>query len=613
MRRRSRRLGSVGSALLLTVVTLGLSASQSSCVDVSPAPPTQSIAAKIDDWRDEIIYQVLIDRFADGDVSNDYRVDHAAPARYHGGDWKGLADHLDYVQALGVTALWISPIVKNVETDAGIDSYHGYWTQDPFALNPHFGNLSDLRDLVGRAHARNIKVVLDIVTNHMGQLFYYDINMNGRPDEDVRGGVDPTGKSTSPTIHITEYDPDYEGGGVQSWTSLGIAGPAPIMFFHDATINRLAPSDGRLANPANYHRRGRIINYDNPPDGREQTLFGDFPGGLKDLATENAEVVDAMSEAYAKWIELADLDGFRIDTVKHVDHPFWQEFGRRIRAKAASLGKNKFLMFGEVFDGKDELVGSYTHDKELDGLFDFPQYFQVYRDVLIGGAPTKNIENRWTERRANWSTKPEESGLGVAPADLHVNFLDNHDVGRYLWQAAVAGRTDAKSVLHDALVLLLTEDGIPCIYYGTEQDFTGGNDPANREDLSPTNFATGGDTFQLIRRLADVRKSSRAISRGAIKFVWTTDKKASEPDGGIVAFERSTPEGDYALVVLNTAADHKSATVSGTTPMTVGAASGTQLVDALATKDARAFVVGAGGQLNVELGPHDAVVLLRKK
>ena len=593
-----------------------------SCVDVSPAPAEFHPGSHVDDWRDEVIYQVLVDRFADGDASNDHRVDRSAPARFHGGDWRGLAEHLDYVQALGVSAIWISPIVKNVETDAGIDSYHGYWQQDPFALNPHFGNLQDLRDFVGKAHARGIKVILDVVTNHMGQLFYYDINMNGRPDEDVRGGVDPTGTATSPTIHISEYDPDYEAPAVMSWTSLGIAGPAPVIFLNDPSIGRVPPPDPRLADPANYHRRGRIIDYDSPVRGRDQTLFGDFPGGLKDLATENQAVRDAMFEAFSKWIELADLDGFRIDTVKHVEPEFWQDFNARIRRKAASLGKNKFLMFGEVFDGRDELLGMYTKNKQFDGLFDFPQYFQVFRDVFVDGKPTKQIEARFTERAKNWSTDSNDGGLGIAPVNLHVNFLDNHDVGRFLWQAR--GRADATAVLKNALVFQLTEGGIPCIYYGTEQGFSGGNDPANREDLWNSGYATNGELFGHVARLTQLRRKSKALSRGKLSFTWTSalnaspgaadaDKAAcaSGTDCGVVAFERTIDgTGDYALVVINTHPTQKAATNGAGAVMKVSVAPGTTLVDALATTGGRAYPVGADGKLNVELGPNESVVLL---
>jgi glycosidase len=578
-----------------------------SCVDVSPEPSSFNVASHVSEWKDEIIYQVLIDRFADGDLSNDYRINRSAPARYHGGDWKGLADKLDYIEALGVTTLWISPIVKNVETDAGIDSYHGYWTQDPFLLNPHFGNLEDLRDLVGKAHARKIKIVLDIVTNHMGQLFFYDINQNGRPDESVQGGIKTKGDKG---VHLTEYDPDYEAPVVQSFTSLGNAGPAPIIFIKDPSINRIPPTSPEaafLATAEAYHRRGRIVNYDQPPDGDEQTMFGDFPGGLKDLATEHPQVQKVMIDAYSKWIELADLDGFRIDTVKHVDHGFWQVFAKAIRAKAKSLGKDKFLLFGEVFDGRDTLVGSYTKDDELDGLFDFPQYFQVFQDVFIKAGPTSKVPGRWSERDTNWSHTPPAGGIGHPPNELHVNFLDNHDVGRFLWQVpTLSGRTDDVAVLKNALVFQLTEDGIPCIYYGTEQEFRGGNDPSNREDMwaTATPYSTSGETFKHVARLNRIRKAAPALRQGDMKFVFSTDHVADEPDAGLLAYERVvTGSGQYALVVINTNAKHPS---TATFPVR---APDVNLVDQLVPSGGKS-VKPSAGSVTVTVPPTSALILM---
>jgi alpha-amylase len=599
-----------------SLIPICLTLAAASCVDVSP-DPNFKVGDHVDEWRDEILYQVLVDRFANGDLSNDYRVNKSHPARYHGGDWRGLADRLDYVQALGVTALWISPIVRNVETDAGIDSYHGYWTQDPFLLNRHFGNLHDLQDLVQKAHKRGIKIVLDIVTNHMGQLFFYDINQNGRPDESVEGGIKTKGEKT---VHITEYDPDYETPVVQSFTSLGNAGPAPIVFIRDPAINRIPPQTPEaaiLASPDGYHRRGRIVNYDQPPDGDEQTMFGDFPGGLKDVATEDPRVQQTMINAYARWIELADLDGFRIDTVKHVEHDFWQKFGKGIRDRARALGKSKFLMFGEVFDGRDKLVGSYTYNDELDGLFDFPQYFQVFRDVFIGAGPTKKVEARWAERATNWSATAPAGGIGVPPVNFHVNFLDNHDVGRFLYQAQQSGRKDdAVAVLHNALTFLLTEDGVPCIYYGTEQNFSGGNDPSNREDLwnTPKPYDTSGDTFKRIARLNKIRKASAALRRGGMTFTWTTDHVGDESDAGMLAFERIADRADgskdYALVVINTNPKKAGTTEFGGTAMKVGVPA-LDLVDVLAPSGGQAVSV-ASGTVKVTVPPTSAVVLLPK-
>ena len=155
----------------------------------SPTTAQQpALATHVQDWRDEVIYQVIVDRFADGDVNNDFNVEPGALDQYQGGDWQGIEDHLDYIQALGVTTLWISPIVQNVDSDADVDGYHGYWQQDLTAAQPA---LRRPRQPCVRwsphAHDRGMKVVLDIVCNHMGQVFFYDINLNGRPDDYVEG------------------------------------------------------------------------------------------------------------------------------------------------------------------------------------------------------------------------------------------------------------------------------------------------------------------------------------------------------------------------------------------------------------------------------------------
>src|SRR5260370_17482379 len=145
-------------------------------------------------------------------------------------------DHFDYLRSLGVPALWISPVVRNLETDANFDAYHGYWQQDFEQVNPHFGDLAKLRELVQAAHAKNFKVILDIVTNHVAQLFYYDINGNGSPDENVYGAgcgeqppMDRQPCPTPPVItHVSEYHPDYDPQALPGYTSLAFPGPPPI-------------------------------------------------------------------------------------------------------------------------------------------------------------------------------------------------------------------------------------------------------------------------------------------------------------------------------------------------------------------------------------------------
>lgn len=574
------------------------------CRDVEPIEPGANLTSNVDDWRDEVIYQILVDRFANGDPNNDYRVNPHAMAAYHGGDWQGIIDHLDYLEELGVTALWISPVVKNVETDAGVDGYHGYWTQDFLAPNPHFGDLAKLRELVDEAHARDMKVILDIVTNHVGQVFYYDINGNGQPDESVFGSG-----TSSPLTRVSEYDPDYDPRGIQAQTSLGEAGLAPVVFLNRPSINRIATMPEEFQNPDWYNRKGRVWDWNQ----RDQVLTGDFPGGLKDLKTTNPEVRQALIDAYSWWIGVADFDGFRIDTLKHVEHGFWQEFAPGIRQYAKDHGKDNFLMFGEAFDGNDELAGSYTFNNEVDSVFYFSHKFQVVDGVFINGGPTSNIEDLFEARKDNYSTVPHPNGptaadgSGLSAQKLLINFLDNHDIPRFLYQ------NPSIDALHNALFYLLTIDGIPCIYYGTEQQFHGGNDPFNREDLWQSGYDTSNPTFQRIKQLIALRKKYAPLRRGDMHIKWSTTRTGGEEDAGIFAFERSY-NGETILVVLNTNDEHASHTSFEGNNMPTSFAQGTVLTNVFEDGDTsnNRVTVGPNGELNVEVQPRSGKIFVEQ-
>lgn len=638
----------VTKAVIKVAVILAIVFStQAGCIDYSQAEQEADLRTIVTDWRDEVIYQVLIDRFENGDLNNDFNVYPQSPAGYHGGDYQGLIDRLDYIEELGVTTLWISPVVKNVEEDAGVAGYHGYWAQDFTEVNRHFGDLPKLRELVRKAHDRNIKVILDIVTNHVGQLFYYDINQNGQPDEHVMGSG-----TKSPMTRVTEWDPDFDERGIQAVTSLGESGPAPIKWIWDPEINRVPPWPAEFANPDWYNRMGRVtvwgrekqacydagrINAEQLNDGswwgshqacfdyvRMQEVLGDFPGGLKDIKTTLPEVRQAMIKVYGDWIEKAGFDGFRIDTIKHVEHDFWRVFCPGIRERAASLGKHNFLMFGEAFDGNDELIGSFTHDNMMDSVFYFSQKF-VIDDVVKNGAPTRRLEDLWKARipgmaqgqSLNYGETPHTKGVtaadgsGLAPWQVLVNFLDNHDLPRFLYDY------HDKDGLKVALALLLTMDGIPCLYYGTEQDFSGGNDPANREDMWHTGFATDGDTFKWVKQLIDLRKKQAPLRRGNMKVVWSSQNSGSEKDAGILAFERTieTAVGpETVLVVLNLSksnATWTSAKEWGGEHMKTSFAKGTKLVNMLDEPDPTDDVtVGDNGEINIKLQPRTAKVFV---
>jgi glycosidase len=574
------------------------------CVDPSPWENPPQITNHVDDWRDEVIYQLMVDRFANGDVNNDYGVTEnvGALAGYHGGDYQGVIDNADYLQALGVTAVWVSPIVVNVEEDAGVGGYHGYWTQDFQNVNPHFGDIVAFRQMVEELHARDIKVILDIVTNHVGQLFYYDINRNGQPDSTVygAGSQDSEGQFWEDPIEIvSEWDPAYDSRGIQAWTSLGESGAAPLEWVYMPEINRVPPNPPQFQNDDWYNRRGRVTEWSD----LDQVVYGDFPGGLKDLDTSNPEVQAALIEVFSWWITQTNIDGFRIDTVKHVEHEFWQAFAGAMRDHTASIGKENFLMFGEVFDGDDALIGSYTAEGELDSVFNFAHKWQVFDDVFKYGGATSKIATLYEQRDAHYGTSPHPGGLEQAPRDLLVNFLDNHDVPRFLYDRP---EPDALAV---ALVYQFTIDGIPCVYYGTEQMFAGGNDPANREPLWWSRYETDGPMFQHVATLARLRRTYGALTRGDFTLRWTSDHVGDEEDAHVVAFERA--DGDQvALVVINTQGEGTAATAYDGAQMAVGFAPGTELTVVFPVDDGRAYEVEADGTLRVEVRPFEALVLV---
>jgi glycosidase len=611
------------------LLSLTLALTLAGCIDAGNVDGNwKTSEGQTGDWRDEVVYQLLVDRFADSDLNNDDHVVAGALGLYQGGDWQGVIDHLDYLDKLGVTAIWISPVIRNLETDANFDAYHGYWQQDFEHVNPHFGDLAKLRELTQAAHRHGIKVILDIVTNHVAQLFYYDINGNGHPDENVYGagcGVAPPADTmpcpqNPPLItHLTEYDPDFDPQGVRGYTSLGFSGLAPVNWIWIPGINRAPTLPGGNAGTDKswgfqkldwYHRKGRITNY----GVREQVLTGDFPGGLKDLATERDDVRAALTAVFARWIQAADFDGFRIDTLKHVEHEFWQYFAPRIRQYAAgkiqlpdplqpdnpnaivpplSVPKQKFFMFGESFDGNDQLNGSYTMNQEVDSTFYFSQKFTVFDGVFKNGGPTQAIADQFMRQQTLYAAQPNDDGIGVPAKDALVNFMDNHDVTRFLFD-----KPDVNA-LKNAITFLFSENGIPCLYYGTEQEFFGGNDPQNRERLWDTGFATEGGTFQYIARMIRIRKAYSPLRRGDLTVKFATIHTANEPDAGLFAFERNDG-GHKMLIVLNS-----SDTNTTNAPVMTSFVQGSQLTDVLAGGNA---TIGPSGALQANLAPRQAAI-----
>jgi glycosidase len=465
------------------------------------------------DWRDENIYFIFLDRFYDGDPSkNNVESAHGAPYSpadahaIHGGDLKGVQQKLDYIKSLGATAIWVTPIVYNV----GGSAFHGYGAQDFYQLAPHWGTMTDLSNMVSAAHSRGIKVILDIVCNHSGDLI--DSGDSGYPNF----LAPPSG-----------YNMRYKNIANQHAPPFNITNATPPTF------------------TSIFHNNGAIGNF----GITQQVMLGEL-SSLDDFATETTFVRTNMANVYEYWIGAGDFDGFRIDTVKHVDYGFWQYWCPQIHQYATSIGKSNFFMFGEVFDSNEALVGSYTGmmgggPYKLDSSLDYPLYDTVNSVFATASGNTQQIENHYNAIASNYDTN--------AWYRL-VTFLDNHDNPRFL---SSSGANDNTNRLGVALEFLYTSRGIPCLYYGTEQAFDGTTDPNNREDMFDGQFEQGpslGDNFnethplyQLVAKLNNFRRLYQSLRRGIHNNRWNT---SGGP--GLFAYSRVF-SNEEVFVVFNTA------------------------------------------------------------
>lgn len=452
-------------------------------------------------WQDDVIYFALLDRFQDGDRSNDRNVDRSNPTAYHGGDLQGLIDKLDYLQDLGITTLWVSPILDNDDHklgDTNLWGYHGYWTKDFGRVEEHFGTDLKARELVTKAHARGMKVLLDVVCNQAGYEF---------PVQDAR----------------------YQG-----W----------------------------------FHTHGNIPNgkWDDPWWSENGSLFG-----LPDFAQEKPEVASFLTSTYLSWADRLDLDGFRIDALKHVPQSFWSRFTTAAHQKKGA----GFLTLGEILHGDPNVVASYQRNGKFDSLFDFPLYYTLNEVFAKGGSMRK-----LGERFAQDATYPDASMLSP--------FLDNHDVPRFLSQAE-----GDLTRLRLALACVLTVRGIPMLYYGTEVGMNGGQEPDNRADMA---WGANPALRDYVKRLLAVRKSSPALQHGRQLEMWQDDD--------VYAYARQV-KGDEAVVVLN----NDGRTQSRTLPLRAESQlkDGTKLVDALTGES----VTVSGGRIGVSLAGKQARILVR--
>jgi glycosidase len=548
-------------AAAIAAALLGLAGA----VQAQPAPTTD-YRARLP--QDEIIYFLLPDRFDNGDRSNDrggYKGDRlrtgfdpAGKGFYNGGDLKGLIRRLDYLQGMGVTAIWVAPIFQNkpVQGGPGQESagYHGYWITNFTRVDPHLGTNADFAALVAAAHARGMKVYMDIIANHTADVIQF---------------AECQGKSDCPYRSVADYPYQRRGGPAGPGINPGFTGTddgsaanfARLTDPNYAYTVQVPPAERSvkvpawLNDPLLYHNRG------NSTFTGESSRLGDFVG-LDDLMTANPRVVAGMIDIYGQWIDRYGVDGFRIDTARHVNPEFWQAFVPAMLARAKARDIPNFHIFGEVYDDRGEpgRLAHYTRTDKLPAVLDF-----AFGVTAVKTASGQGSTEQWRD----FFAQDVLYDGGPASAQQLPTFLGNHDAGRFAMflRKALPQASEAELLRRTMLghVLMMTARGVPTIYSGDEQGFVGkGGDQDARQPLFASrvatynedrllgsdrttaldNFRTDHSLYRLIARLSAIRTAQPALRRGA------TVVRATEDKPGLLAFSRIVGE-DEVLVLAN--------------------------------------------------------------
>jgi glycosidase len=469
--------------------------------------------------QEDVIYLIMPDRFANGDPINDEPSDAPGthdrlnPRAYHGGDLRGIREHLPYLKDLGVTTLWLTPILKN----GAAQDYHGYGAVDLYAVDPHLGTIGDYQQLVADAHKHGMKIFFDFVPNHIGPKHPW---VAEPPLPDWFHGTPQHHMDTTSAVRGTFYGKTEK--------------PAIANDPFEALVDPHAPQ--RLSR--------------NLTDGW-------FFNVLPDLNTENAMVADYLLQNSIWWAESSGLDGFRLDTFPYVPRSFWSAWHGGLHRLYPYL-----TTVGEVFHPDPSVTSFFAGgqrrfdgtDSGLNTLFDFPMFFAL-QDVLLRNAPAGRIADVL-----------RHDSLYVHP-DALVTFFANHDVARF---ASTAGSSPAKSML--AFGLTLTLRGIPEIYYGDEIGMPGGGDPDNRRDFpggwpgDPKNgFTAEGRTaeqqelFAYVQSLLRLRRKHAALQSGKLWHLFSDETsyvflRETEEERVLVAFNNSTEPRALKITLNDTPA-----------------------------------------------------------
>ncbi|HEY5812926.1 MAG TPA: alpha-amylase family glycosyl hydrolase, partial [Terrimicrobiaceae bacterium] len=471
--------------------------------------------------------------------------------------------------------------------------YHGYWITDFTQLDPHFGTKEDLQRLINRAKADGIGMIFDVVVNHTADVI--------QPQEAAyqykfsKPYLDASGQSFDDRDYLNRPDfPELDA----------ISFPSPPTFRSEADRHRKTPA--WLNDPTVYHNRGEATT------SGEGAQYGDV-AGLDDLFTEKQKVVQGMIDIYCDWIEKFPIAGFRLDTVKHVNNEFWQQFIPAIEEAAVKSERGQFWIFGEIYDSDPAFLSEFVHRAKIPSVLDFG-FLRAALGFATGRESPRQLADFFA--KDSYYTTPKSNAYGL------VTFLGNHDIGRvgYLLSKdlpnALAGELFARDVLAHALLLFTR--GIPVIYYGDEQGFTGGGgDSAARQDMFGSKVPAyaeekrigGGNgtkaafdeehpLFLTIREMISVRQTNSALQSGIQVVQYAEDRP------GIFAVSRidRTNRGEI-LVVLNNSPEEKRAGIQ-----TLSSSGTWKRLLFLGTGDCD-LGVGTNKRVSLSLPPLSALVL----
>ncbi|CAK4006853.1 alpha-amylase [Lecanosticta acicola] len=368
-------------------------------------------------WRQQSIYELITDRFA---LTNGSTTQPCDWGNYCGGTFQGIINHLDYIQNMGFTAIWISPVIANIDTNTPYGRpYHGYWPMDSYSINPHFGTAADLKSLSSALHQRGMYLMIDVVPNHSA--------WNGSPT----------------SINFTQLNP-----------------------FNQASY---------------YHMPYCPIDYNNATS-LVDCWIGDTTVSLPDLKTEDPTVQSMWNSWVSNFVANYSVDGLRIDSAMEMNKGFFPSF----------VSSSGVYAVGEVVNGDPAALCDYQN--YMPGMTNYALYYWLQRAFGSSSATMSEITNNiaWLN-----STCQDTTLLG--------NFIENHDNARF------TQTTNDSSLIQNAIAFTILGDGIPIIYYGQEQGFTGWGDPYNREPLWPSGYNTGTTLYKFIGKINALR--NRAISQ----------------------------------------------------------------------------------------------------